>query len=254
MKKVISVINLKGGVGKTSSAVNLATALALSGYKTLIIDTDKQSNATQYLGMYNENLVSMYNVFNSECYLKDIIMNTDIKGLHIAPATIDLVRIRDSKLDGMYNILSNQMDSIDYDYIFIDCPPDLNAIVDNCLTASTDVIVPIKIDNWSLLGFGYLMQRIQEIRNEYNPNLRFTGAFITMDKARTQVSKEAKIKLHENLQDNLFDTCIRDNATLITSTFYEKPIVIFNKNCNSAKDYITLSNELLKKLNENGGK
>jgi len=254
-KKVISVINRKGGVGKTSSTVNLAAAFSLKGRKSLIIDTDKQGNATQYVGMYDENMASMYNVFKGECYLKDIIRNTNFTGLHVAPATGEMENLKNSKLDGYVNIISSQVSTLDYDYIFIDCPPDLNAIVDNCLTASTNVIVPIKIDNWSLLGFGCLMQHIQTIRTEYNPNLDFTGAFITMDKPRTQVSKQVKIQLHENLQDNLLKTCIRDNATLITSTFYEKPVVIFDKNCSSAKDYFTLSDELFKKLlNENGGK
>jgi chromosome partitioning protein len=246
--KVISLINLKGGVGKTSSTVNIATVFALMGFSVLILDTDKQSNSTQYLGRYDEEMKSMYHVFTGQCSLKEIIRETDINGLHIAPATIELVRVRDKHLEGAYNALSGQIDTLGYDYVFIDCPPDLNPIVDNALAASTDVLVPIKIDNWALLGFGYLMERIQEIRQEFNPQLRFAGAFITMDKARTNVSKEAKKHLMEHLGNELFKTCVRDNSTLVTSTFYEKPVVIYDKSSNSAKDYYTLSNEIFQKI------
>lgn len=250
MAKVVSFINLKGGVGKTSSTVNIATIFALMGYSVLIIDTDKQSNSTQYIGRYDESMYSMYHVFTGEKHIKDIIRDTDIPGLHIAPATIEIVRIKDRHLEEKFNIISSQLEALDgkYDYIFVDCPPDLNGIVDNALTASTDVFVPIKVDNWALLGFGYLMERIQEIRTGYNPNVQFTGAFITMDNARTNVSKEAKKQLAEHLGEKLLKTNVRNNATLVTSTFYEKPVVVFDKRSNSAQDYAALAEEILEKI------
>jgi len=248
--KVVSLINLKGGVGKTSSTVNIAATFALMGFSVLILDTDKQSNSTQYVGRYDEEMRSMYHVFTGQCSIKDIIRETDVKRLHIAPATIELVKVRDSHLQGVYDVISRQLSTLerDYDYVFIDCPPDLNPIVDNVLAATTDVLVPIKIDNWALLGFGYLMERIKEIRTELNPSLNFSGAFITMDKARTNVSKEAKKHLIEHLGDDLYKTCIRDNSTLVTSTFFEKPVVLYDKSSNSARDYFSLSNEILQKI------
>lgn len=248
MKKVVTILNLKGGVGKTSSAVNLSTSFALMGKKVLIIDTDKQSNSTQYLDRYDESMKSTYHVFTGQCTLKEIIRETSIQGLDIAPATVKLVEIRDSHLKSKYDIISKQINRLEYDYIFFDCPPDLNPIVDNVLASSTDVIVPIKLDNWALLGFGYIIEKIQEIQINYNPNLRFTGAFITMDKARTKVSKESKKHLEDNLGSDLFKTCIRDNSQLVVSTFFQKPVVIYDKNCNSSKDYFNLANELLQKI------
>lgn len=248
MVKVVSFINLKGGVGKSISSSSIATLFAQSGYKTLIIDCDKQSNTTQYLNRYSEDMHSMYHVFNGEKSIYNIIRQTDIKNLDIAPATIEIVKLKEKHFDGRLGFLNEQIEKLDYDFIIIDCPPDLNTIVDNVLIATTDVLVPIKVDNFALFGFGYLMEKIQEIKQLYNPNLEFTGAFITMDKARTKVSKEAKEQLTQHLQTKLFRTFIRDNSTVVTSTFYQKPIVVFDKSSNAARDYNNLALEILEKL------
>ena len=244
MGKVISIFNVKGGVGKTASTVNLATLYALQGKKVLIVDVDKQSNATQYLGRYDQSLPSMYDVFLQKCSIENIIRDTDIEGLYIAPSTINLVKLEVVCDSTLYTNLKN----LDYDYIFIDCPPDLNFVINNALIASSDVLVPVKLDNWALFGLDLVNEKINEIKQTDNATLRFMGAFITMDKRATFVSKEIKSWIKQALGDKLLKTSIRDNAVLVTSTFHELPVVVFNKNCNSSKDYQLLLQEISEKM------
>lgn len=249
MSKIITVATVKGGVAKTSSVVNIATILADRGNNVLLIDLDKQSNSTLYLNRYDESCISMYDVLKCNNHLSDIIVETDIKNLYLAPASIKMIELENVYMDDEYYILSDELKEFkEFDFIIIDCPPDLNMIVNNALAASTDVLVPIKLDNWALMGFSYMLDRIEEIKNYKNPMLKFTGAFITLDRKRTVVSKELKKVLKEQLGDKFFETSISLNQDVVNSTFKPMPLVRFKKSAKASIDYFNLTDELLKKL------
>ncbi|MCH4200165.1 MAG: AAA family ATPase [Clostridium tyrobutyricum] len=249
--KTISLVNIKGGVGKTISSVNLAACLALKNKKTLLIDIDPQSNSTQYLDRYDPNGLSSYDVLmDKDLNLKEVIKSTGVIGLDIIPANIKMIMleneiIADTKRS-RENRLSRALKKIEdeYDFCIIDCPPSLGVITTNALVASKYVLVPIKIDQFALDGFNYLMQTINQIIDEFNPDLKFTGAFITMDK-RTSVNRDIKQQLKEELKDKVFNSSIRENVKVTQSTFLLKPVVIYDKKCIASKDYEAFTNEVL---------
>lgn len=251
MRKVISFLNIKGGVGKTASCVNIGAVLAQKGYSVLIVDIDKQSNSTQYLNQYVPDSVSMFEVMTEGISIDEVITPTEYDRLFIARSNIKMILATDYKAEQTIeseNVLAEQLVNQDYDYILIDCPPNLNYLVTNALVASTDVLVPIKIDKFALDGFSYLVNHINEVNDNYNATLNFSGVFVTMDKKRTNISKQVKEMLKENLGDLVFENTVRDNAALVYSTFAQKPVINFDKRANSTVDYTALTEEIIKKL------
>ncbi len=248
--KILSIVNIKGGVGKTASSVNIATSLGEVGKRVLIVDADAQSNATQYLDCYSTEGTSTYDVLmDKDLDASTVVKNTNVKNVSIVPANIKLIlceneiindtrRSRESRLKKALESLK------EYDYIIIDCPPSLGVITTNALVASDYVLVPIKIDKFALDGFGYLLETLDQIRDEFNPKLEFLGAFITMDK-RTAINRNIKAKLKEALKEKLFNASIRENVKLIQSTFEQKPVVIYDKNAISSRDYRVLTQEVI---------
>lgn len=249
--KILSVVNIKGGVGKTVSSVNIAACLAEVNKKILIIDIDAQSNTTQYLNCYDPEGTSSYDLLmDKDLDISTVIKNTSMKNLDIVPANIKLIlceneiindtrRSRESRLKKSLECLDGE-----YDYVIIDCPPSLGIITTNALVASQYILVPIKIDKFALDGFGYLLDTVDQIRDEFNSELEFLGAFITMDK-RTAVNKDVKKELKEALKEKLFDTAIRENVKLVQSTFNQEPVVSYCKNAISSKDYRALTQEVM---------
>ncbi|RMD04931.1 ParA family protein [Clostridium autoethanogenum] len=250
MKKV-SIVNIKGGVGKTVSTVNIAASLGELNKKVLIVDADAQSNATQYLNCYSPEGISTYDVLmDKDIDVNTVIKNTNVKGVSIIPANIKLIcenEIVNDTRRSRENRLKKALDNVkeEYDYVIIDCPPSLGIITTNALVASDYVLVPIKIDQFALDGFGYLLDTIDEISNEFNPKLDFTGAFITMDK-RTAINRKMKAKLKEALKDKLFNVSIRENVKVVQSTFEQQPVITYCKNAISSKDYRALTQEVMK--------
>ncbi|MCI1478094.1 MAG: ParA family protein [Clostridium beijerinckii] len=238
--KVISFLNIKGGVAKTTSCVNVAAELGRRGKKVLIIDLDPQSNATKYLNVYNPNTKGTYELLAGE----DVpIQGTIYKNLWIVPANINLImsegeiladtkKARETRLKKWLN--SKKEDS--FDYILIDCPPSLGMLSINALAASKYVIVPLKIDKFALDGFEYLMGSIQGVKEEFNDELKLLGILVTMDRATT-INREIKQELKEELGDMLFKQSIRDNVDVIKSTFNSTPVIYFNARANASKDY-----------------
>lgn len=238
--KVISFLNIKGGVAKTTSCVNVAAELGRQGKKVLIIDLDPQSNATKYLNVYNPNTKGTYELLAGE----DVpIQGTIYKNLWIVPANINLImsegeiladtkKARETRLKKWLN--SKKEDS--FDYILIDCPPSLGMLSINALAASKYVIVPLKIDKFALDGFEYLMGSIQGVKEEFNDELKLLGILVTMDRATT-INREIKQELKEELGDMLFKQSIRDNVDVIKSTFNSTPVIYFNARANASKDY-----------------
>ncbi|MBB6622547.1 ParA family protein [Clostridium gasigenes] len=245
--KIISLLNIKGGVAKTVSTVNIAAELGNSGKRVLVLDLDPQSNSTKYLDCYSHDNASMYELLRGEDnnYIKD----TEYEGVFIVPANIRLIlaepeilsdtrKARETRLKKWVKTIDGQ-----FDYVLIDCPPALGMLTTNALAASEYVLVPIKIDKFALDGFQYLLSSIEEAREEFNENLKFLGAFITMDKA-TNINKEIKSELRDALGTKFFNQTIRDNVEVVKSTFDSIPLAYCNPNANAAKDYKALVREI----------
>lgn len=245
--KIISFLNIKGGVAKTTSCVNVAAALGKLGKKVLIIDLDPQSNATKYLGMYDSRIRGSYELLSGE----DVSISiTKYDGMWLVPANIKLIaseseiladtkKARETRLRKW---LSSKPQEI-FDYVLIDCPPSLGMISINALTASDYVLVPLKIDKFSLDGFEYLLNSINSVKEEFNERLNLLGVFVTMDRA-TKINKDIKQELKEELGDLLFKQTIRENVDVIKSTFESTPLIYFNNRANASKDYKSLVEEL----------
>lgn len=244
--KIISVINIKGGVAKTASAVNTAAELGRMGKSVLVIDLDPQANATKNFNCYDPEGLSTYEMLKGE---ETSCIYTGFDNVYLMPSNIKLILseseiLADTKKSRELRLrkyLRNMKFS--YDYVIIDCPPSLGVLTTNALAASEYVLVPIKIDKFALDGFEYLLSSIEEIREEFNPSLSLLGAFITMDRA-TAINREIKEELKELLGDKLFNASIRENVDVIKSTFNLMPVVYFNRRANATKDYKALVKEI----------
>lgn len=248
--KIISLFNIKGCVAKTTSTANLGACLSQQGYKVLLIDLDPQSNLTKLFKAYSIDDLSVANaLLDKKINVNEIIKTTDFENIDIMPSNIKLAFAeREILLDvsrSQQNRLSRAIKNLDkdYDYILIDCPPSLNMITINSLCASDDVLVPIKIDKFALDGLEYLLDSIEEIKDEFNPNLNFKGCFVTMDTATT-VNRQIKKELKNILEDKLFNTTIKQNVKVIESTFEESPVVFLNKKARASINYKELTKEL----------
>ena len=246
MKKV-SIFNIKGGVAKTTSTANLGACLSQQGKKVLL---DSQSNLTKLFKTYSIEDLSISDVLlDKNLDIHKAIKRTDFENLDIISANINLTFTERnilldetrSQQDRLVIALSQIND--EYDYCLIDCPPILNIITVNALCASDEVFVPIKIDKFALDGLEYLLDRISEIKENFNSNLNFKGCFITMDTATT-VNKVIKQELKKLLGDKMFDTTIKQNVKVIESTFDECPVVFGNKKARASINYRDLCKEV----------
>ncbi|WP_195940924.1 ParA family protein [Romboutsia sp. 1001713B170131_170501_G6] len=249
MKK-ISILNIKGGVAKTTSAINLAAILADEGNKVLVVDVDAQSNSTMSFKAYDIDDLSVSDVLlNKDIDIEDVIKETEYENIDILPSNISLAfaekKILLDVTRNQQNRLKRALEQVNdkYDYCIIDCPPSLNMITINALVASNEVIVPIKIDKFALDGLEYLLESIEEIKEEFNSDLQFKGCFVTMDTA-TVVNKEIKKALKSILKDKLFDTTIRQNVSVTEASFEQMPVVYYKKSSNASKDYKSLVKEV----------
>lgn len=249
MKKV-SIFNIKGGVAKTTSTANLGACLSQEGKKVLLIDLDSQSNLTKLFKTYSIEDLSISDVLlDKNLDIHKAIKRTDFENLDIISANINLTFTERnilldetrSQQDRLVIALSQINDK--YDYCLIDCPPSLNIITVNALCASDEVFVPIKIDKFALDGLEYLLDRISEIKENFNFNLNFKGCFITMD-TPTTVNKVIKQELKKLLGDKMFDTTIKQNVKVIESTFDECPVVFGNKKARASINYRDLCKEV----------
>ena len=239
MKK-LSILNIKGGVGKTTSTINLASTLAEEGKKVLIVDIDAQSNSTMLFKAYDIDALSVSDILlDKNINVEDVIKGTDFDNIDVK-ILLDVTRNQQNRLKKALEQVEDK-----YDYCLIDCPPSLNMITINALVASDEVIVPIKIDKFALDGLGYLLESINEIKDEFNENLKFLGCFITMDNSTT-VNKEIKKALKDLLGEKMLDTHIRQNISVVESTFEQKPVIYYKSKSNASKDYIKLAKEVFK--------
>lgn len=251
MGKVIAIANQKGGVGKTTTAINLAASLAVLEKKVLIIDADPQANTTSGLNFSpdNDEQRTLYEVMIGRIGIADALIQTEIARLHMIPSHINLVgaEIEMLEADKRESLLKDALDPIrgDYDYIIIDCSPSLGLITVNTLTAADSVIIPVQPEFFALEGLGKLLQTIRLVQNGVNPALTIEGFVVTMFDGRTRVHSQVLAELREHFRELVFNTVIQRNIRLSEAPSHGKPIILYDIMCNGSTNYLNLAREVL---------
>ncbi len=250
---IITVANQKGGVGKTTTAINLAAAVANKGFKTLLVDLDPQSNSTMSYVDPRSVTRSMYDVLvTEESAFEDVIVPTGVANLSLAPSRISLAKLESKligELDGFFRLKDKTKGATDkYDYVFIDTPPTLGMITVNALVASTHVLVPIQSSYFALEGTDDLLETIEKIKARPNPNLQLLGVVITMHDKRTTLAKDIHEQIGQVFGDRLFNTVITKSIRLEESPAYKESIFTFAPKSSGAMEYYSLSEELLSRV------
>ena len=249
--KIIAVANQKGGVGKTTTTVNLSTILAKRGKKVLLIDTDPQGNATSGLGVEKESEFSTYDLLITDAKMEDIIQQTAIKNLKICPSNINLagaevqlvsMMSREQRMKEKLDLIKDQ-----FDYILIDCPPSLGLITLNAFTASDSVLIPVQCEYYALEGVTQLLLTIRLVQQLFNPNLMIEGVLLTMYDARTKLSVEVQQEVRQHFKDRVYHHYIPRNVKLSESPSRGKSIFEYDVRCEGAKAYAGLANEVVKR-------
>lgn len=250
MGKIIIIANQKGGVGKTTTAINLSAALAQHGMKVLAIDCDPQGNCTSGLGIDKRKVKnSTYQMIIGECDIKDCIQDSVIDTLKVVPSSVELAGA-DIELIGLpdkEHILQGKIKEVadDYDYIIIDCPPSLNVLTVNAMTAADSVIVPIQCEFYALEGLSQLLYTINLVRDRLNPDLVMDGVVFTMFDSRTNLSLQVVEDVRKNLKQNIFATIIPRNVRLAEAPSHGLPICLYDKKSAGAEAYDDLALEVL---------
>lgn len=255
MGKIIAIANQKGGVGKTTTAINLAASLAVLEHKTLLIDADPQANSTSGVGFDPKDIDgSIYECIIDNINPKDIIKETETPNLYLLPAHIDLVgaEIEIINLPQREKMMSHALEPIkdEYDYIIIDCSPSLGLITVNALTASDSVIIPVQCQYFALEGLGKLLNTIKIVQSRFNPELDIEGILLTMFDSRTRISKQVVNEVKTHFQSMVFDTIINVNTRLSEAPSFGQTAIMHDATSIGAINYLNLAREILKN-NEN---
>ncbi len=254
MGKIIAIANQKGGVGKTTSAINLAASLAVLEHKTLLVDADPQANSSSGLGFDPNNVqVGLYECLVQDLDPRNIVLESKIPFLHVLPSNIDLVGAeielldmpnREKLIQGIFHKIKN-----DYDFIIIDCSPSLGLITTNSLVAADSIIIPVQCEYFALEGLGKLLNTIKIIQNNLNPNLDIEGILLTMYDSRLRLSNQVVEDVRNHFQDIVFDTIIQRNTKLGEAPSFGIPVINHDADSKGSINYMNLAKEILVKNN-----
>ncbi len=255
--RVISLANQKGGVGKTTTTVNLGAALALQGYDCLIIDMDPQGNASTGLGSYSgARRNTVYDALGGRCTLSDAVIPTPVENLSLAPGSIDLSGLdtelhddtgRATKLRSLLSSDAAGPIQSRYDYVLIDCPPSLNVLTVNALSCSDALVIPLQSEFFALEGLTQLLSTVRSIQNGLNPDLRITGIVLTMYDHRNRLSRQVAEDVRENLSEITFKTMIPRNVRLSEAPSHGVPALVYDADCAGSRAYMDFALEFLQR-------
>jgi len=259
--RIIALANQKGGVGKTTTAINLGTALAAIGERVLIVDLDPQGNASTGLGIDRRNRnTSTYDVLIGEAPLRDAVVPTAVPRLHIAPSTMDLsglelelgnTRDRAYRLrDAIAALNDNVAPPLDYTYVLIDCPPSLNLLTVNAMAASDAILVPLQCEFFALEGLSQLLQTVEQVRSTLNPNLSIHGVVLTMFDSRNNLSNQVVADVRQFMGKKVYDTMIPRNVRISEAPSYGKPVLVYDLKCVGSEAYLKLATEVIQRERE----
>jgi chromosome partitioning protein len=251
--KTICIFNQKGGVGKTTTNINLCAYLAMEGYKVLTIDIDPQGNTTSGLGLDKNNLeLSIYDVLISDTPMKDSILRSDlVQNLFVSPSTMELAgaEVELINKNNRENIIKDKLKEVkdEYDYVFIDCPPSLGVLTINALNCADSVLIPIQCEFYALEGVSQLINTIQLVKKSLNKNLDIEGVVMTMFDYRTNLSNEVLKEVQKYFKDKVYKTTISRNVRLAEAPSFGLPIMLYDEKCKGAEAYVKLTKEFLKR-------
>lgn len=256
--RILVVANQKGGVGKTTTAINLGTALAAVGEKVLIVDLDPQGNASTGLGVQRRaGQKSTYHVLIGETQLRDVIVDSGIPRLHCAPSTMDLLgaelELADFErktyrlADAITRLRHDNDPERSYSYILVDCPPSLNLLTINALSAADAVLVPLQCEFFALEGLSQLIKTVERVKTSLNPRLSIQGVVLTMFDRRNKLSEQVADDVRSVLGDKVYQTVIPRNVRISEAPSYGKPVLLYDNNCVGSQAYIRLASEIIRR-------
>ena len=259
--RILALANQKGGVGKTTTAINLGTALAAIGERVLIVDLDPQGNASTGLGIDRRNRsCSTYDVLIGEAPLREAVVSTAVPRLHIAPSTMDLSGLelelgttagRAFKLRDAIGALNNNVSpESDYTYVLIDCPPSLNLLTVNAMAASDAILVPLQCEFFALEGLSQLLQTVEQVRSTLNPNLSIHGIVLTMFDSRNNLSNQVVADVRQFMGEKVYKTMIPRNVRISEAPSYGKPVLVYDLKCVGSEAYLRLATEVIQRERE----
>jgi chromosome partitioning protein len=259
--RILSLANQKGGVGKTTTAINLGTALAAIGERVLIVDLDPQGNASTGLGIDRRSRnVSTYDVLIGEAPLRDAVVPTAVPRLHIAASTMDLsglelelgsTKDRAFRLrDAIAALNQNVSEPADYTYVLIDCPPSLNLLTVNAMAASDAILVPLQCEFFALEGLSQLLQTVEQVRTTLNPNLSIHGIVLTMFDSRNNLSNQVVADVRQFMGAKVYNTMIPRNVRISEAPSYGKPVLVYDLKCSGSEAYLKLATEVIQRERE----